>query len=236
MVSEAFFMSKKNRNGDTPRLDAPPNPLLPLLIEMANVGELPDPFEAIYPPPSDASDDDLRKLWIKSCADLAATLPPPARAYLGSPEEDVRKFSANYEFLVSGQQIVRALAQRYSDGTESKLPLTAFDSKFSADFPISRESDLILDEKGSLAHTDDPVLSAFKGVADRIRCCKICGRFFWAPRGTSECCPTKCRKTYNQRIRRKRDREKQNALMAIESRKIYDRRKLPPEGASRSSE
>ena len=186
----------------------PPNRLLPLLIDVANQGDLPDVTK-----PYDAIDDPGNRsihpwdVWIRICAKAAATLSPEARAFVGSPE-DLQQFLSRYGLLVSAREVLRSLADRYKAAV--KTSLTVYDQSLSAHLPVSVTVNLVIDESGLLTRSDDPLLSAFVGVpADRIRACEICNRIFWAPRVNSECCQEKCRKSYNQRnSRRNRQRRK----------------------------
>jgi hypothetical protein len=196
----------------------PPNSLVRLFIDVANTEDLPDLHDALYSLVDSPSPIDIRTRWRDSCADIAVNLSPSVQQFLGSPKNEFRSFLDNYDLLRRGQEVVKTLARRYRDKGPAESPLTVFDPKFSADFPISIEVNLVPDEKGRLALTEpDQILSAFVGIpADRIRSCEICKRYFWALRLNSECCSQRCRKRFNQRnsraargrSRRKRDTEK----------------------------
>jgi hypothetical protein len=149
----------------------------------------------------------LPDVWEGICAETASTLPPEARAFLG-PVADVHGFVANYRTLGYARKLLPAIARQKWPVVENSKAVSYQEFKkiqrARSGLPMGvlcqASVDLVVDGRGQLGLSQNPVLEALVGVrADRIRSCNICNCVFWAPRVNSECCSEHCRKTYNQR-------------------------------------
>jgi hypothetical protein len=163
----------------------------------------------------DAATDDpenapnsLRNLWVRICGQTAAQLDPETREFLGSPS-DFQQFIGKYELLSSAAKVLHSIGKRNAKGPSgyaSKLMI--HDPQWPAELPFTVSIDLVVDERGRLGVTENPLLKSLVGIPiERIRSCAVCRRFFWAPRVNSECCSGRCRKSYNQRNSREARRK-----------------------------
>jgi hypothetical protein len=150
----------------------------------------------------------LPDVWEGICAETASTLPPEARAFLG-PAADIHGFVTNYMTLGYARKLLPAIARPkwpVAENTSKAVSYPEFKKiqRARSGLPMGvlcqASVDLVVDGRGQLGLSQNPVLEALVGVrADRIRSCNICNCVFWAPRVNSECCSEHCRKTYNQR-------------------------------------
>jgi hypothetical protein len=164
----------------------------------------------------------LPDVWEGICAETASTLPPEARAFLGpaadihgfvtsaflGPAADIHGFVTNYRTLGYARKLLPAIARQKWPVVENSKAVSYQEFKkiqrARSGLPMGvlcqASVDLVVDGRGQLGLSQNPVLEALVGVrADRIRSCNICNCVFWAPRVNSECCSEHCRKTYNQR-------------------------------------
>ncbi len=206
-------MRRKRAETVTHRGEAAAPAALALFIELVNAqGELPDVHDALHnamDKPENSSTSP-RDLWIRICGQIAAGLSRETRGFLGSAEA-LPRFLERYALLKSAREVLSGIAERYRGDPNahcsSPSELMIHDEQFSAEVPFSVSVNLVINEHGRLAVSENPILNALRNVrADRIRFCAICSRIFWAPRSNSECCSERCRKTYNQRCSRENRR------------------------------
>ncbi len=216
----------------THRGQSRPSKDLERFIELVNTErlyerELADTHEALYAAldaPRNASASP-RALWTTKCEEIAAKLHSETRAFLGPPS-DLRQFLDRYELLESAREVLLGIAKRYGSGPRPHASeVMVHDARFPSEAPFSVMVSLVVNERGVLGASDNPLLLALIGVrVDRIRACTICGRIFWAPRVNSECCSEKCRKTYNQRCSRENRRRRQRNKLRTGSKYTKERR------------
>ena len=210
----AALISRKSSGTVTERGQSQPPEDLERFIELVNTErlyerELDDPYQALYAALDDPASARFSEsvLWIRKCEEIAAKLHPETRAFLG-PASDLNQFLVRYKLLESAREVLLGLAARYRSGTiarSSEVPIR--EARLPVEVPFSVTVNLVVNDKGVVGSSDNPVLRALTGVrADRIRACTICSRIFWAPRVNSECCSEKCRKNYNQRNSRQNRR------------------------------
>jgi hypothetical protein len=214
-INSASLIMRKLAKPVTQRGQSKPPKGLARFIELANM-KLDRPlddaslvFDSAVRDPSKTVK--LPDVWEGICAETASTLPPEARAFLG-PAADIHGFVTNYMTLGYARKLLPAIARPkwpVAENTSKAVSYPEFKKiqRARSGLPMGvlcqASVDLVVDGRGQLGLSQNPVLEALVGVrADRIRSCNICNRVFWAPRVNSECCSERCRKTYNQRSSR----------------------------------
>jgi hypothetical protein len=203
----SIFKLQKSAKTVTRRGDSSPPTVLAKFIELLNAERLYErEMEDIHGKWNAAMDDSInaskspRFLWVRLCEEYAKGLQQETRAFLG-PVSNLRQFLEAYELLSSAAKVLKSITKAHAAGPPGRASeLLMRDPLWPIDLPFTITVELVVDEQGLLAVTENPLLKALQGVpVERLRSCAICRRYFWALRINSECCSERCRKTYNQR-------------------------------------
>lgn len=127
------------------------------------------------------------------CVELRKHLAPAYKSKAGGSHE-------RYVRLVAAHAAIRRIAE--SDRTSRGSVVF---QKAERLWPVLLPSTATVDDEGRLRFANDDMREALEGVkVHRIKCCPVCGSFFWAFRRDQPCCSRKCANC--RRVRRWRER------------------------------
>lgn len=127
------------------------------------------------------------------CVELREHLAPAYKSGAGGPHE-------RYVRLVAAHAAIERIAEL---GRIPRGPVVFQQAErvWPLFFPVTAT----VDNEGRLRFANDDIREALEGVEiHRIKCCPVCGRFFWAFRRDQPCCSVKC--ANSRRVRRWREK------------------------------